>query len=117
MVTAQFMTVAALSMAFMALLMNVVVWQYALGVVRAALDEGVRIGSPAQASAVDCQQAIDRVFEELVSGPLGREIVTECAFVGNQVVTTASGSLSSWFPLVPDLSVNEQLIAVKESDD
>jgi hypothetical protein len=117
MVTAQFMTVAALSMAFMVLLMNVVVWQYALGVVRAALDEGVRIGSPAQASAFDCQEAMDRVLDELVGGPLGREIVTACAFAGNQVITTASGSFSSWFPLVPDLAVNEQLIAVKESDD
>lgn len=103
-------------MAFMALLMNVIVWQYALGVVRSALDEGVRIGAPSAATHLECQAAIDRVMTELVGGPLGEGVVTSCMVGGELVVATAQGSLASWFPFVTDLTVLEEVVAVKESD-
>ena len=41
------MLVVALSMLFLAALLNLIAIQYAQGVVRAALDEGVRVGSVA----------------------------------------------------------------------
>ena len=44
------MLVVALSMLFLAGLLNLIAIQYAQGVIRAALDEGVRVGSVAHAA-------------------------------------------------------------------
>lgn len=116
-VTAQFMVVAAFSMAFLALFMYLIALQYAHGVVRGALDEGVRIGSPAPATPADCQEAIDRVLSDLLSGPLGGEISAVCTEEAGLVVARADGVFSGWFPGVPDLVVSAEVVGVKESDE
>ena len=115
--TAQFMVVAAFSMAFMALLMYLVALQYAHGVVRSALDEGVRVGSPALATAGDCQAAIDRILADLLSGGFGEELVASCTEEAGLVVARADGVFTGWFPGVPDLTISAEVVAIKESDD
>ena len=67
------MLVVALSMLFLAALLNLIAIQYAQGVVRAALDEGVRMGSVAHATERECLDGIRRVMGDLLSGPLGAE--------------------------------------------
>lgn len=115
-VTAQFMLVAALSMAFLALFMYLIALQYAHGVVRGALDEGVRVGSPAHATAADCQAAIDRVLGDMLGGPLGEGLVAVCNEEAGLVVARADGVFKGWFPGVPDLAISAEVVAVKESD-
>ncbi|HKZ18649.1 MAG TPA: hypothetical protein VJQ57_00920 [Acidimicrobiia bacterium] len=114
--TAQFMVVAAMSMAFMALLLHLIALQYARGVLRSALDEGVRIGAPAAAQESDCVAAIDRVLADLMGGPLGQDVTFQCLFVNQRVVASAEGAFSGWFPGVPDVTFQVEVAGVKESD-
>ena len=116
-ITAQFMVVAALSMAFMALLLYLIALQYARGVLRAALDEGVRVGTPAAATESDCLQGTRRVLADLMAGPLGQDVAISCVFAGDRVVASAHGAFSGWFPGVPEVSFEIEVTGVKESDD
>jgi hypothetical protein len=111
------MLVAALSMAFMALLMYLIAVQYAHGALRGALDEAIRVGSPAAASVADCQAAVDRVLEDLLSGPLGDEVEATCTFEAGEVVARAQATFAGWFPGVPDIDVTAEVVGVKESDE
>ena len=70
-VTAQFVVVVALSLLFFTMMANVIVFMYGRGVVRAALEEGVRAGSPARASAATCQRAARETMRSLLGGSLG----------------------------------------------
>jgi hypothetical protein len=110
------MVMAAMSMAFMALLLYLIALQYARGVLRSALDEGVRIGAPAAAQESDCVAAIDRVLADLMGGPLGQGVTFQCVFVDQRVVASAEGAFSGWFPGVPDVSFQLEVEGVKESD-
>ena len=111
------MVVAALSMAFMALLLYLIALQYARGVLRSALDEGVRVGAPAAATETDCLHATGRVLSDLMGGPLGTDVTIQCVFVDEHVVASAHGAFSGWFPGVPDLSFQLEVAGIKESDD
>ncbi|HSL27012.1 MAG TPA: hypothetical protein VLA54_12090 [Acidimicrobiia bacterium] len=115
-VTAQFMAVAALSMVFLALVLNLIAIQYAQGVIRAALDEGVRVGATFPAGEEDCRRAIDRVMAELMSGPLAGGITFDCAVGSGFVVATADAGFAGWIPGMPDLNFKAEVRAVKESD-
>ena len=106
-----------MSMAFMALLMYLIALQYARGVVRSALDEGIRVAAPAAASEADCVVAINRVLSDLMGGPLGQDLTVGCAFVGESVVADARGRFAGWFPGVPDVTFDMAVAGVKESDD
>jgi hypothetical protein len=116
-ITAQFMVVAALSMAFMALLLYLIALQYARGVLRAALDEGVRVGAPPAATESDCLQGTRRVLADLMAGPLGQDVTISCVFLDDRVVASAQGAFAGWFPGVPDVSFQIEVAGVKESDD
>jgi hypothetical protein len=111
------MLVAALSMLFLAGLLNLIAIQYAQGVVRAALDEGVRVGSPGPATAADCLAAIDRVMADLMDGPLGTGVSYSCAQAGSELVASADSDFDGWIPGFPNLRFYAEVRAVKESDD
>lgn len=111
------MAVVALSMLFLAGLLNLIAVQYAVGVVRGALDEGVRIGAPAPAAAAECVAAIDRVMADLMGGPLGAGITYSCVQMGSELVATAEARFVGWFPGVPTLTFNSEVRALKESDE
>jgi hypothetical protein len=61
-VTAQFVVVVGLSLLFFTMMANVIVFMYGRGVVRAALEEGVRAASPAAATSVICQREVDETM-------------------------------------------------------
>lgn len=117
MVTVQFMAVTALSMVFLALLLNLIAVQYAGGVVRAALDEGVRVASAAPATREDCLRAIQRVMADLMSGPLAGGISYDCAVGSGLVVASAEAAFPGWIAGVPDLAFSAEVRGVKESDE
>ncbi len=111
------MLVAALSMLFLAALLNLIAIQYAQGVVRAALDEGVRVGSAARASEGDCLDGIQQVMGDLLSGPLGTDVEFACTVVAGQLVASATAEFDGWFPGMPSLNFSSDVRAVKESDE
>lgn len=111
------MLVVALSMLFLAALLNLIAIQYAQGVVRAALDEGVRVGSAARATESQCADGIESVMGDLLSGPLGTDVEFACAVVGGQLVASASAEFHGWFPGMPSIHFSSDVRAVKESDE
>lgn len=116
MATAQWVLVASFSMVFLAVLLNLVAVQYAHGVIRAALDEGIRRATPAPAGVGDCREGMDEVLEVLMAGTFGENIATSCVVTAGQVVASATASFASWVPGVPDLSFDVEVRGVKETD-
>jgi hypothetical protein len=113
-VTAQFVLAVALSLLLFVMLCNAIVYQYGRGAIRSALDEGVRSGSRASGSAATCLAAAEEVRRSLLGGPIGAHVSLRCALVAGQVRATASGSMPSWLPLLPDWPVTLSATAVKE---
>ena len=111
------MLVVALSMLSLAALLNLIAIQYAQGVVRAALDEGVRVGSVARATERECLEGIRRVMSDLLDGPLGDRVDFDCALVGQQMVASADAAFDGWFPGMPSVRFSADVRAVKESDE
>lgn len=113
-VTIQYVWGAALSLVFLVLIVNLVAFQYGRGVVRGALDEGVRIGSRATAAAAECRVRAAQVLDQLLGGPLGDGVTVDCQVQGDVVVATADGEFRSWIALVPDHRFSMRAVAVKE---
>jgi hypothetical protein len=113
-VTTQFVLAVALSLLLFVIACNAIVYQYARGVVRSALDEGVRSGSRATGSAGACQAAAEAVRHSLLGGPIGAHVGLRCAVVDGQVRATAAGYLPSWLPGVPDWPIDLRASAVDE---
>ena len=99
--TAQFVLAVALSFVFLVLVANLIVWQYARGVLRSAVDEGVRTGSRATATPADCETRARAVLGDLLGGALGHDVSVTCTDSGNEIVATANARLQSWLPLMP----------------
>jgi hypothetical protein len=113
-VTAQFVVVVGLSLLFFTMMANVIVFMYGRGVVRAALEEGVRAASPAAATSAICQREADETMRSLLGGSMGREIRIECEIRGGEVHALASGRFRGWLPGMPDWRFTQQATAVKE---
>ena len=111
------MLVVALSMLFLAALLNLIAIQYAQGVMRAALDEGVRMGSVAHGDGRDCMDGIRRVMGDLLSGPLGADVDFACTMVAGRIVASADAEFDGWFPGMPSINFSTDIQAVKESDE
>jgi hypothetical protein len=113
-VTTQFVLAVALSLVLFVMLCNVIVYQYARGVVRAALDEGVRSASRAGGTVGGCEAAAEEVRRSLLGGPVGAQVAIRCELVDGRVQATATGRLPGWLPMVPDFPVDLAASAVKE---
>lgn len=113
-VTSQFVLAVAFSLLLFVTLCNAIVYQYGRGVLRSALDEGVRSGSRASGSTATCRETAEEVRRSLLGGPIGAHVSLRCGLVAGQVRATADGYLPSWLPLVPDWPVRLSATAVKE---
>jgi hypothetical protein len=113
-VTTQFVLAVALSLVLFVMLCNAIVYQYARGVVRSALDEGVRSASRAGGTVGSCEAAAEDVRRTLLGGPVGAQVTIRCGVVDGTVRATATGSLPGWLPLVPDWTIDLAASAVKE---
>lgn len=91
------LTVGVLFIVFMTMV-NVLLFVYARGVVRAAVDEGARAGSFANASAGECVSRAQNALDDLLGGPLGDNIAVACAVIGEEMVATANATLTSPIP-------------------
>lgn len=113
-VTTQFVLSVALSLLLFVMLCNAIVYQYGRGVVRAALDEGVRSASRAGGTVESCEAVAEEVRHSLFGGPVGSHVAIRCGLVAGTVSATATGYLPSWLPLVPDWPIDLAASAVKE---
>lgn len=101
--TPQFLLAVGLSLVLLSTFANVLVQQYALAAVRAALDEGARAGSLAGADGGHCLQRARQAVEGLLGGAYGHGVRLSCAHDGERVAAAASVRFAGWAPLVPDL--------------
>jgi hypothetical protein len=114
--TIQFVVAVALSFVLLTVVANLIVWQYARGAARAAVDEGVRTGSRATASVVDCEARARDVMSDLLGGALGDDVAISCQAAGDQITATADARLPSWLPLMPGWSFRLTASDVKEQE-
>ncbi len=117
-VTVQFTVATALTLVLVTVVAQLVVHQYARGVVRAALDEGVRAGSRAGPDgAARCDEAVTRTLSDLLGGTLGDRIdVAPCTEGPDVIEAAAVADLPSWTPLTPGWRFEVRASAVRERD-
>lgn len=112
--TAGFLLAVSLSLVLLATVADLLVQQYALGVVHAALDEGVRTGTVVNGSAAACRGRANAALDALLGGRYGREIRITCVRGSRTTTARARGRLRGWAPLVPDVAIDLRTAAVSE---
>jgi NAD(P)-dependent dehydrogenase (short-subunit alcohol dehydrogenase family) len=113
-VSVQYIVAAAFSLLFLVLMTNIVVVQYARGVVRTAADEGVRAG----ARVVDDpqQHCEDRARSALeAGGEMTAGAVVTCTVTSEQIEATADATFEPWLPLMPRITEHTVSVSTKES--
>lgn len=106
-------TVIALSMLLFVLAANVIVVLYGRGVVRGALDEGVRIGSRANVGAAVCEQRVGETLDQLM-GTMREGVAYRCFDDGDAIAAAADIAWPGWLPGVPTLRFTLGARAVSE---
>lgn len=113
-VTVQHVAAVALSLVILTMVANLIVFQYARGVVVAGLDEGVRAGSRAAATAGGCERRVHDALDDVLGGDLGRGVAVVCHDDGRQVVAEADVRFDAFAPGVADWVFRLRATAVKE---
>lgn len=103
-----------LALVFFVLLVQFAVWQYGRGVVRSALDEGARAGSPAEKGPAHCEARVAAALADLLGGAMGDEVRVRCADDGARMVAEADVTFRAWLPPSPDWSFRLAAAARKE---
>lgn len=103
----------AMSMIVFVLCANVIVALYARGVVRGALDEGVRAGARTTAGMAECQRRVDDVLDQLLGGPMGHGVAAACGETAGTVTAAADAVFPGWLPGVPDFTFRIAATATK----
>lgn len=117
-VTLEHVLAVALALVLMVGLTNLVLVQYARGVVRTALDDAARAGaraltSPEHAVAV-CLGTAEQVHADLLPGTLGDGIEVDCTSDGAVVRATATAVYPSWLPGVPAWQTSDESVVAWE---
>ena len=117
MTTAQYVAATGFSLIAFVMMANFVVFLYARGVVRAAVDEGARAGGRFGASAAECETRATDVVDDLLGGGLGTGVQVGCHEDGRDEVMRAHADvvLRGWLPgVIPDWSFTLEAQSVKE---
>ncbi len=112
-ITIQVVAAVGFSLVLLTMLANLVVFEYGRGVVRAALDEGVRMGSRALATERECLRRIHDVIDDMLAG-MADELEVGCQDRGDRVEARANVNFAAWMPGVPDWRFTSAAVAVKE---
>lgn len=94
---------------------NIFLFLYGQGAVRAAIDEGVRAGSRVEAGRLACEQRSEEALNGLMPGPLRDEVIIACDVAGGEVVAVADVTFDSPLPGVPSWSFQMEARAVQET--
>lgn len=92
--------VIVVSSLLLVMLLNLVVANWAHGVVRSALDEGARAGATSGAGIADCEDRIDQALTQLL-GDIAT-VTRNCTVDGDYVTATADVTIDGWLPTIPD---------------
>lgn len=112
--TIQFALATALSLLAFVVLANFIVFLYARGVVRAAVDEAARVGGRHGASVEQCENRAADVLQDLVQG-LQTDVQVVCTLDDGIVRSEASVTLRGWVPpATPDWSFTLTAQSVRE---
>ena len=117
MTTAQYVAATAFSLLAFVMMANFIVFLYARGVVRAAVDEGARTGGRLDATQSDCEARAADVLDDLLAGGLGNGVRVSCSESGDPDVILARAEvvLQGWLPgVTPDWSFTLEAQSVKE---
>lgn len=107
--------VIALSMILFVLAANVIVVLYGRGVVRGALDEGVRVGSRANTGVAECEQRVGDTLAQLL-GSMRDGVTYHCADDGQEITAAADIAWPGWLPGVPTLRFTVGARSVSEGN-
>ncbi len=100
--TLQYVIATGFTLVLLMLVANLLVDLYARGVVREALDEGVRAAVPIDAPAAACETRAGEVLDGLLRGPAGDGVELRCEVSAGSVHAHATVTMRSWLPaLVP----------------
>lgn len=115
MTTVQYVAATAFSLIVFVMMANFIVFLYARGVVRAAVDEGARAGSRFGATTSDCDSRARDVLGDLLSGRLGSDVDIQCESDEDEMRANVHVTLHGWLPgLVPDWTFTLDARSVKE---
>jgi hypothetical protein len=104
-------------MVVLVLIANLIVFEYGHGVVRAAVDQGVRQGSRTATPVASCEAAAQQVITDLLGGrggSMGAGVSITCRQAGGRLDANATGRFKAWLKPVPDWSFTSTATAVVE---
>jgi hypothetical protein len=106
----------ALSMVLFVMCANVIAVTYGRGVVRGALDEGVRVGARSGGLVAECEERVAQVLGQLLGGHMGQGVAYHCGRDGDDVVAAAEAVFPGWLPGIPDARFTIAARSVKEPE-
>lgn len=112
--TVTYLLVIALSLMVFVAMVNVLLFVYARGVVRAAVDEGARAGTFGDAGVGACEARAADALGDLLGGHLGQGVSVTCRDAGDMVVASGSAVLESPIPGFGSWEFSLEAIAVRE---
>lgn len=95
-------------------IIQVIVFQYGKGTVRAALDEAARSGARSPDAVATCQARAADVLGDLLGGSMGSGVSVTCLDAGDRVVVTANVHFDGWFGSISDYDATLTASAAKE---
>ncbi|GAC1364626.1 MAG: hypothetical protein NVSMB32_07350 [Actinomycetota bacterium] len=116
-VTIEYVAAIAVSMVLLVVAANFVVSEYGRGVVRAALDQGVRDGARTSIPVATCERSSRQMLQDLLgsgSGSMGAAVTLNCQEVAGTLTAVAQGSFGGWLPAVPSWSFTAKASAAVE---
>jgi len=113
--TIQFVVAVGFSLLLLVLIANVIIVQYAQGVVRSAAEEGAQAGSRLSATNVECEVRANEVLGTLLGGAMGANVEVDCNVGPTEVAATVHFSFTPWLPLIPSWTGSQTSFAVKET--
>lgn len=118
-ITIEYVAAVALSLVALVAITNLAVFEYGQGVVRTAVDQGVREGAraPAPSALATCRQAAQQVIDDLLggrSGSMGASVAITCSRSGGLLDAAATASFAPWLRPLPRWSFSSRATAVVE---
>jgi hypothetical protein len=95
-------------------LLQVIVFQYGKGAVRAALDEAARSAVRSPTSVTTCYERAANVLDDLLGGDMGDGVEVSCTDDADRVTVTASIHFEGWFGALTDYNSTLSASAAKE---
>ena len=113
--TVQFVFGVGLTLIAFTLIANVIVVHWGRGVVRTALDDGVRAGARVVEPIPACRQRAESALDDLLAGPLRAGVgPVTCTADGQAVSAQVTATFDGWLPGTGSWTTTMQASAARE---